>query len=125
MSETTQPNSILVTGGAGFIGTNFVLDWLAERDHRVVNLDKLTYAGNMQNLAAVANDARHVFAQGDIADQALLRDILAHHKPTAIVNFAAESHVDRSIHGPADFIQTHVVGTMNLLVKLRSFDDGQ
>ena len=102
---------ILVTGGAGFIGANFVLDWIANGDEPVVNLDKLTYAGNMHNLASLQGDARHVFVQGDIGDSALLGRLLASYRPRAIVNFAAESHVDRSIHGPEDLIQTNVVGT--------------
>ncbi|MFZ4478915.1 MAG: dTDP-glucose 4,6-dehydratase [Rhodoferax sp.] len=112
---------ILVTGGAGFIGSNFVLDWLAGSDEPVLNLDKLTYAGNLENLAPIQGDARHVFVQGDIGDSALLNALLAQHKPRAVVNFAAESHVDRSIHGPEDFIQTNVVGTMRLLQSVRSY----
>ncbi len=110
---------ILVTGGAGFIGANFVLDWLAGSDEPVLNLDKLTYAGNLHNLAALQGDARHVFVQGDIGDRALLERLLAEHRPRAVVNFAAESHVDRSIHGPEDFIQTNVVGTFRLLEAVR------
>jgi dTDP-glucose 4,6-dehydratase len=110
---------ILVTGGAGFIGANFVLDWLADGGEPVVNLDKLTYAGNLGNLAALAGDARHVFVRGDIGDRALVDALLAKHKPRAIVNFAAESHVDRSIHGPAAFIETNVVGTFTLLEAAR------
>ncbi|KAB2906689.1 MAG: dTDP-glucose 4,6-dehydratase [Burkholderiaceae bacterium] len=112
---------ILVTGGAGFIGANFVLDWLACGDEPVVNLDKLTYAGNLHNLKGLQGDARHVFVQGDIGDGALVRSLLAEHQPRAIVNFAAESHVDRSIHGPADFIQTNVVGTFHLLEAARQY----
>jgi len=96
--------TILVTGGAGFIGSNFVLDWLAQSDETVVNLDKLTYAGNLENLASLNGDARHVFVQGDFGDAALVNRLLAQHQPRAILNFAAESHVDRSIHGPEDFI---------------------
>jgi len=96
--------SIVVTGGAGFIGTNFVLDWLHASDERVINLDKLTYAGNLENLGAMEGDRRHVFVRGDIGDTALLNKILTEHVPRAIVNFAAESHVDWSIHGPEDFI---------------------
>jgi dTDP-glucose 4,6-dehydratase len=111
--------TILVTGGAGFIGANFVLDWLAAGDEPVVNLDKLTYAGNLANLAAVSADARHHFVQGDIADQAAVEGLLAKHRPRAIVHFAAESHVDRSIHGPGDFIHTNVVGTFRLLEAAR------
>ena len=112
---------ILVTGGAGFIGANFVLDWLARSDEPVLNLDKLTYAGNLENLASLEGDARHVFVQGDIGDAELLPQLLARHQPRAVVNFAAESHVDRSIHGPEDFIQTNVVGTMRLLQSVRSY----
>ena len=111
----------LVTGGAGFIGANFVLDWLARSDEPVLNLDKLTYAGNLENLAPLQGDARHVFVQGDIGDAPLLERLLAQHRPRAVVNFAAESHVDRSIHGPEDFIQTNVVGTMRLLQGVRAY----
>ncbi len=110
---------ILVTGGAGFIGANFVLDWLAGCDEPVLNLDKLTYAGNLQNLASLQGDARHVFVQGDIGDRDLASRLLAEHRPRAVVNFAAESHVDRSIHGPEDFIQTNVLGTFRLLEAVR------
>jgi dTDP-glucose 4,6-dehydratase len=106
---------IFVTGGAGFIGSNFVLDWLAAADEPVLNLDKLTYAGNLANLAALHGDARHIFVQGDIGDAALVARLLADHQPRAIVNFAAESHVDRSIHGAQDFIATNVMGTFRLL----------
>ncbi len=115
---------ILVTGGAGFIGSNFVLGWLAERDEPVVNLDKLTYAGNRENLAALASDNRHVFVQGDIGDAKLVADLLRRHQPRAIVNFAAESHVDRSIHGPDAFIQTNIVGTFRLLEAVRAYWSG-
>jgi len=111
---------ILVTGGAGFIGANFVLDWLKACDEPVLNLDKLTYAGNLENLAALQGDARHVFVQGDIADTALLQRLLTEHRPRAVINFAAESHVDRSIHGPEDFIQTNIVGTFRLLEAVRA-----
>jgi dTDP-glucose 4,6-dehydratase len=111
--------TILVTGAAGFIGANFVLDWLRAVGEPVVSLDKLTYAGNLRNLAALAEDARHDFVRGDICDQPLVEDVLARHRPRAIVHFAAESHVDRSIHGPADFIQTNVVGTFRLLEAAR------
>ena len=110
---------ILVTGGAGFIGANFVLDWLAAGGEPVLNLDKLTYAGNLANLASLAHDPRHVFVRGDIGDRDLLASLLAQHRPRAIVNFAAESHVDRSIHGPAAFVETNVVGTFNLLESVR------
>ena len=112
---------ILVTGGAGFIGANFVLDWLANGDEPVLNLDKLTYAGNLHSLASVQDDARHVFVQGDIGDSALVARLLAEHQPRAIINFAAESHVDRSIHGPEDFIQTNVLGTFRLLEAVRHY----
>jgi len=112
---------ILVTGGAGFIGANFVLDWLAQHGEPVLNLDKLTYAGNLETLARLQGDARHVFVQGDIGDAALVSRLLAEHKPRAVVNFAAESHVDRSIHGPEDFIQTNIVGTFHLLESVRAY----
>ncbi|MGM9489001.1 dTDP-glucose 4,6-dehydratase [Ideonella sp. YS5] len=112
---------IFVTGGAGFIGSNFVLDWLAESDEGVVNLDALTYAGNLRNLEALAGDKRHVFVQGDIADRMLVDRLLAEHQPRAIVHFAAESHVDRSIHGPAEFIRTNVQGTFALLEATRGY----
>ncbi|MDE0854488.1 MAG: dTDP-glucose 4,6-dehydratase [Nevskia sp.] len=106
---------ILVTGGAGFIGSNFVLDWLAQSDEPVVNLDALTYAGNLENLARIEGDARHVFRRGDICDAALVAGLLAEFKPRAILHFAAESHVDRSILGPGDFVRTNVNGTFTLL----------
>jgi dTDP-glucose 4,6-dehydratase len=112
---------ILVTGGAGFIGSNFVLDWLAMVGEPLVTLDKLTYAGNLQNLAAVHDDARHTFVRGDIGDRALVESILKGHRPRAIVHFAAESHVDRSIHSPGDFIATNVVGTFALLEAARAY----
>jgi len=115
---------ILVTGGAGFIGSNFVLDWFAQRDEGVVNLDKLTYAGNPENLASLKDDPRHVFVKGDIGDAALVGKLLAQHRPRAVVNFAAESHVDRSIHGPEDFIQTNIVGTFHLLEEVRAYWSG-
>jgi dTDP-glucose 4,6-dehydratase len=113
--------SILVTGGAGFIGSNFVLDWLRTSDEPVVNLDKLTYAGNLENLKSLQGDARHVFVQGDICDRALLDQLLATHRPRAIVHFAAESHVDRSIHGPGEFMRTNVEGTFALLEAARAY----
>lgn len=106
---------ILVTGGAGFIGSNFVLDWLAQSDEKVINLDKLTYAGNLHNLSSLSQDSRHIFAQGDIGDSSRVSQLLAQYQPRAIINLAAESHVDRSIHGPADFIQTNILGTFRLL----------
>jgi dTDP-glucose 4,6-dehydratase len=115
---------ILVTGGAGFIGANFVLDWLAQSDEPVVNLDKLTYAGNLENLVSLRGDARHIFVRGDIGDTALVIQLLSEHRPRAVLNFAAESHVDRSIHGPEDFIQTNIVGTFHLLEAVRAYWNG-
>ena len=116
--------SILVTGCAGFIGSNFVHTWLAQHDEPIVNLDKLTYAGNLQNLQALRDDPRHVFVQGDIGDTELVTRLLATHQPRAVLNFAAESHVDRSIHGPGDFIHTNVVGTFQLLECVRAYWSG-
>lgn len=113
--------SILVTGGAGFIGSNFVLDWLAQLDEPVVNLDKLTYAGNLENLTSLQADPRHVFMQGDLGDHGLVSRLLVEHRPRAVLHFAAESHVDRSILGPEDFIQTNVVGTFRLLEAVRVY----
>jgi len=115
---------ILVTGGAGFIGANFVLDWLAQSDEPVITLDKLTYAGNPENLQSLQGDARHTLVQGDIGDRDLVAQLLATHQPRAVINFAAESHVDRSIHGPGDFIQTNIVGTFNLLEAVRGYWSG-
>src|SRR4030067_2260998 len=112
---------ILVTGSAGFIGSNFVLDWFAQNDEGVVSLDKLTSAGNLKNLASLEDDPRHVFVQGDIGDAALAGKLLAQYRPRAVVNFAAESHVDRSIHGPEEFIQTNIVGTFHLLESVRAY----
>jgi dTDP-glucose 4,6-dehydratase len=112
---------ILVTGGAGFIGSNFVLDWLAQSDEPVLNLDALTYAGNMENLATLDGDARHVFVRGDVCDRALLDGLLSTHRPRAVLHFAAESHVDRSIHGPAAFVRTNVEGTFTLLEATRAY----
>ena len=112
---------ILVTGGAGFIGSNFVLDWLENHDEPVLTLDALTYAGNLANLESLEGDPRHVFQQGDIGDRALVDALLAQHRPRAIVNFAAESHVDRSILGPAAFLKTNIEGTFNLLESVRAF----
>ena len=112
---------LLVTGGAGFIGGNFVLDWVAGHEEPLVNLDKLTYAGNLETLASLKDNPRHVFVQGDIGDRALVERLLAEHRPRAVVNFAAESHVDRSIHGPEDFIQTNIVGTFHLLESVRAY----
>jgi len=112
---------IIITGGAGFIGANFVIEWLAATDEPVVNLDKLTYAGNLENLASLESDPRHIFVRGDIGDAALVDRLVAEHRPRAVINFAAESHVDRSIHGPEDFIQTNVVGTFRLLESVRGY----
>jgi dTDP-glucose 4,6-dehydratase len=114
---------ILVTGGAGFIGSNFVLERLAREQSAVLNLDKLTYAGNLEKLAQVSGDQRHVFVHGDINDRTLVESLLRQHKPHAIVRFAAESHADHSIHGPDDFIQTNVVGTFNVLEATRAYLD--
>ena len=112
---------ILVTGAAGFIGSIFVLDWLAQSDEPVINLDDLTYAGNLENLASLDGDARHIFVKGSIGDFDLVSKLLAEHQPRAVINFAAESHVDRSIHGPEDFIQTNIVGTFRLLEAVRAY----
>jgi len=113
---------LLVTGGAGFIGGNFVLDWLADSSAEgIVNLDKLTYAGNLATLTSLKNDPRHIFVHGDIGDKELVIKLLKEYQPRAIVNFAAESHVDRSIHGPAEFVQTNIVGTFNLLECAREY----
>ncbi|HQZ01767.1 MAG TPA: dTDP-glucose 4,6-dehydratase [Thauera sp.] len=112
---------ILVTGGAGFIGANFVLDWLANSDEPILNFDLLTYAGNLETLASLRGDTRHVFVQGDICDRALVDRLLLEHRPRAIVHFAAESHVDRSIHGPGDFVRTNVDGTFTLLEAARGY----
>ena len=116
--------TLLVTGGAGFIGGNFVLDWLAGSDEPVVNLDKLTYAGNLETLSSLQGKPQHTFVQGDIGDRALVDKLLAEHKPRAVINFAAESHVDRSIHGPGEFIATNIVGTYNLLESVRGYWSG-
>ena len=120
----SKKENILVTGGVGFIGSNFVLDWLAASDEPVINLDKLTYAGNLENVASLHGDARHVFVQGDLGDRDLLDRLLVEHRPRAVINFAAESHVDRSIHGPEDFIQTNIVGTFRLLEAVRAYWSG-
>ena len=116
--------TILVTGGAGFIGSNFVLDWLIQSDENVINLDKLSYAGNLRNLDPVKDNPNHVFVHGDIGDSALLATLLARHQPRAVLNFAAESHVDRSISGPAEFIETNIVGTFRLLEAVRAYRGG-
>ncbi len=116
--------TILVTGGAGFIGSNFVLDWFKTSDEPVVNLDALTYAGNLANLASLGRDARHIFVKGDIGDRALLEGLLAAHKPRAVIHFAAESHVDRSIHGPGAFMKTNIDGTFTLLEATRGHWSG-
>ena len=115
---------ILVTGGAGFIGANFILDWLEASGEPVLNLDALTYAGNLQSLSSLHADPRHVFVKGDIGDRALLERLYAEHRPRAVVHFAAESHVDRSIHGPGDFIRTNIEGTYTLLEATRSHWNG-
>jgi len=112
---------ILVTGGAGFIGANFVLEWLRQSDEAIVNLDMLTYAGNLENLDALAEDGRHIFVKGDIGDFGRVTELLGQYHPRAIINFAAESHVDRSIHGPEDFIRTNIVGTFRLLEAARNY----
>lgn len=113
--------TILVTGGAGFIGGNFVLDWCAGQNETVINLDKLTYAGNLETLKSLDGNAQHIFVQGDIGDKALVSKLLAAHQPRAVINFAAESHVDRSISSPSDFITTNIVGTFNLLESVRHY----
>jgi dTDP-glucose 4,6-dehydratase len=113
--------TILVTGGAGFIGGNFVLDWVAGTNEPVINLDKLTYAGNLETLSSLQGNPNHIFVQGDIGYRTLVEHLLAEHKPRAVINFAAESHVDRSIHGPGDFIETNIVGTFNLLESVRGY----
>jgi dTDP-glucose 4,6-dehydratase len=112
---------ILVTGGAGFIGSNFVLDWLAHTDEPVVNLDKLTYAGNLSNLASLQDDPRHIFVKGDICDQDLVTELLRRYEPRAIVHTAAESHVDRSIHGPGEFVRTNINGSFSMLEAARAY----
>nr|WP_315138955.1 dTDP-glucose 4,6-dehydratase [uncultured Limnohabitans sp.] len=116
--------TILVSGGAGFIGGNFVLDWVAGTDEAVINLDKLTYAGNLETLSTLHGNPSHIFVQGDIGDRVLVERLLAEHRPRGVINFAAESHVDRSIHGPGDFIETNIVGTYNLLESVRGYWNG-
>ena len=113
--------AILVTGAAGFIGSNFVLDWIAHHDELVISLDKLTYAGNLANLASVASNPQHLFVQADIADTTIISELLTKHHVRAVLNFAAESHVDRSITGPEEFIQTNIVGTFKLLETVRAY----
>src|SRR5580765_4596628 len=120
----SSQNTVLVTGGAGFIGSNFVLDWIAATGESVVNLDALTYAGNRENLASLEGDPRHHFVQGDILDRPLLDELFARHRPLAAIHFAAESHVDRSIHGPAAFVKTNVEGTFTLLEAARQHWSG-
>jgi dTDP-glucose 4,6-dehydratase len=115
---------ILVTGGAGFIGSNFLLQWFRHQDETVINVDKLTYAGNLENLASLQGDARHQFVRGDIGDSILITRLLAKYTPRAVINFAAESHVDRSIHGPEEFVQTNIVATFHLLETVRRYWDG-
>ena len=107
--------TIFVTGGAGFIGSNFVIDWLNQHDELIINIDKLTYAGNLNNLSSLESNQNHVFVAGDIGDATLVENLLARHKPRAVINFAAESHVDRSIRGPEEFVQTNIIGTFRLL----------
>ena len=113
--------TILVTGGAGFIGSNFVIDWLDQHDERVINVDKLTYAGNLNNLRVLEGCENHVFVKCDISNTTLLKNLLSRYKPRAIINFVAESHVDRSIDGPEDFIQTNIIGTYRLLECTREY----
>ena len=116
--------TILVTGGAGFIGGNFVLDWVAGSEEAVINLDKLTYAGNLETLSTLQGEPSHIVVQGDIGDRTSVERLLAENRPRAVINFAAESHVDRSIHGPGDFIETNIVGTYNLLESVRGYWNG-
>ena len=120
-TSSVSIDTILVTGGAGFIGSNFVLDWIEHEADVLINLDKLTYAGNPRNLASLEGNPQHVFVRGDIGNGELVDDLLREHRPRAVVNFAAESHVDRSIHGPGEFIQTNIVGTFNLLELVRAY----
>src|SRR5271163_1405424 len=122
-SSLASNHSILVTGGAGFIGSNFVLDWIRQESGDVINLDKLTYAGNLGNLASLESEPRHNFVRGDICDPELVISLLERHKPRAVVHFAAESHVDRSISDPGEFVRTNVNGTLNLLQQSRTYWD--
>ena len=117
--------AVFVTGGAGFIGSNFILEWFKNSNEQVINLDAITYAGNLENLSSLAGNSRHLFIKGDIGNSHLVSDLLAKHRPRALVNFAAESHVDRSIHGPEDFIQANIVGTFRLLEAVRAYWDGR
>ena len=121
MKNSDNAESILITGGAGFIGSNFAHKWLANCEGRLINVDKLTYAGNLHNLAGAIDNDAHVFVKGDIGDRELIAELLQRHRPRAVINFAAESHVDRSIHGPSEFIQTNVVGTYQLLEAARAY----
>jgi dTDP-glucose 4,6-dehydratase len=124
MTETLEmTDTILVTGGAGFIGSNFVLEWFPNEIGNIVTLDKLTYAGNLQNLDSLTGDARHIFVHGDVCDAELVRHLLDYHRPCAVVHFAAESHVDRSINDPGEFVRTNVHGTFNLLERARRYWD--
>lgn len=115
---------ILITGGAGFIGSNFILEWLVQSDELIVNLDRLTYAGNLENLTSLQGDARHLFVHGDLGDRDLVGRLLARYRPRAVLHFAAESHVDRSIHGPEAFMQTNIMGTFHLLESVRAYWNG-
>ena len=123
VATAVRADNILVTGGAGFIGANFVLDWFEHSNDSIVNLDKLTYAGRLENLAALRDDARHTFVHGDIGDCDLVAHLLSTYRPRAIINFAAETHVDRSISAPRDFIETNIVGTFHLLEAVRTYLD--
>ncbi len=121
---TNKDSMIIVTGGAGFIGSNFIRDWLSAGNEHIINVDKLTYAGNPENLSSLDNDPRYCLVRGDIGDSKLLDELLVSHQPRALINFAAESHVDRSIYGPEDFIQTNIVGTFRLLESVRAYFKG-
>src|SRR5919204_2275668 len=123
-AHVSMEPTILVTGGAGFIGSNFILQWMNSERTAVINLDKLTYAGNPCNLKSLSANASYIFQQGDICDRELVGDLLKRHRPRAIVHFAAESHVDRSIRGPDDFIRTNLTGTFYLLEEARAYLSG-